>query len=343
MIGSERHVKAAEVLKRTRTFRRAELALSGRKLTEAAKLYSLAESGGYDPDACAAGRWLCHTLRGDFLTAWGESDAIELRGKPDPNRFWNGQPLDGQRVLIRCLHGLGDTIQFVRYLPRLRQIAAKVTLESQPALKPLLLLSGLADHVITWGEAEGDWDQQVEIVELPRIFRTTVETIPSRIPYLTVPPEPPLASSPLRVALVWAASAYDISRSVPFSLLSRLCHLPGIEFFSLQAGEERAELAQCGAPVRDLFEPSGSILAAAQRLMRMHLLITVDTMMAHLAGALGLPVWTLLPAQADWRWMLERRDSPWYPSMRLFRQPEPGSWEPVLHQVESELRKQLHP
>jgi hypothetical protein len=344
MIGAARGKDPVKVLKPVRIFQHAQLAFKVRKLRAAARLYSLAESCGYDADACAAGRWLCHALRGDFLTAWQESDLIEQRGKPDRNRFWNGRPLNGQRVLVRCLHGLGDTIQFVRYLPLLRQIAASVTLEAQPLLKPLLFESGLADRVITWGESEGCWDQQIEIVELPRIFRTTIETIPSRIPYLTVSSNAPRRPSPpVRVAFVWAASTWDSSRSVPLPLLSRICHLPGFEFFSLQAGEDRAELAACSAPILDFFDPAGSVLSAARRLMSMHLLITVDTMMAHLAGALGLPVWTLLPAQADWRWMLARPDSPWYPTMRLFRQDEPGRWEPVIRQLESELPSLLQP
>ncbi len=320
-------------------FERAEMALANRNISKAITLYNLAENGSEDPDSCAAGRWLCHALLGDFETAWQESDEIERRGKPDANRFWDGKPLDNRRILVRCLHGLGDTIQFVRYLPLLRQRGVTVTLEAQPPLKNLLERSGLADRVITWGEPEGSWDGQIEIMELPRIFRTTLETIPTPIPYLKTGAQP-AGRQPgelLRVGLVWASSSFNPTRSVPLPLMSRLCQTRGVEFFSFQAGEDRKDLAACPEYIRDLYNESGCVLAAAERLVRMHLLITADTMMAHLAGALGRPVWTVLPTQADWRWMLDRSDSPWYPSMRLFRQAEPGDWESVMAEVQVSL------
>jgi hypothetical protein len=321
-----------------RAFASAEQNLRLRLVRQALSGYQHAERLGYDSDKCAGARWLCRMLLGDFAEAWRESQIIESRGNPDPNRFWNGRPLDGQNVLVRCLHGLGDTLQYVRYLPLLRQRAASLTLEAQPGLKALLVQSGIAGQVITWNEPEPPWDTQIEIVELPRIFETTIDTIPNRVPYLKAP-RAALRTSPnkLPVGLLWASGAYNPARCVPLPILSRICGTPGCEFFSFQAGEEGRELASCNAPVHDLDERDGNALITASKLVNMDLLITVDTMLAHLAGALGIPVWVLLPFEADWRWMLNREDSPWYPTMRLFRQPQPADWDSVIERVRHEL------
>ena len=321
-------------------FSQAELALRERRLDRALELYCGAEASGYNADACAGARWLCHMLLGDFSSAWDESDAIEARGGPDPNRFWDGKSLEGRHVLVRCLHGLGDTLQYIRYAPLLRQRTASLTIEAQPQLKLLLQQSEIADQVITWGEPEPRWDAQIEIVELPRIFRSTVNTIPSHVPYVNAlrPASGRLPSEPLRVGLVWGSSQYNPSRSIPLACFEKLCGTAHAEFFSLQADPDRGDLAVCGLSVQDCYDKSGSVLSAATSLSSMHLLITVDTMMAHLAGALAIPVWTLLPFVGDWRWMVNRNDSPWYPTMRLFRQPKEGDWASVLHQVEVELK-----
>ena len=331
--------ESIKVLQPTGIFEEAESALRDRNISKALRLYDLAEQNGLDPDACCAGRWLCHALLGDFPSAWKESDSIEQRGKPDGNRFWDGNPLDGSRVLIRCLHGLGDTLQYVRYAPELRERTNSLTIEAQPALKSLLAASDLADRVITWGETEGEWDRQIEIVELPRIFRSSLPDIPQSVPYLKVGAEQATRKKgeALRVGFVWVAGSYDPTRSLALSELAPLCRMPGVQFFSFQAGLQPQELTECCPRMEDSYDRSGCVLTAATRLMHMHLLITVDTMMAHLAGALALPVWTLLPATADWRWMLGRSDSPWYPSMRLFRQTEAGNWSQAVQQIQVEL------
>lgn len=315
--------------------------LRQRRVAEALRLFTLAEEAGYDPDECAGGRWTGHMLAGQFESAWQESDAIAARGKPDAHRFWDGKPLQGQTVLIRCLHGLGDTLQFIRYVPLVRAIARSVTIEAQPALKLLLQQADIADNVITWGEPEPCWDRQIEITELPRIFRTTLDSIPSRVPYLDVKGITQKrgeynASRPLQMGLVWAASGYNPARSVCFAQISRLFDVSGVAFHSLQTGDERRELAAWNGRIADLYDDS--VLAMARHMSGLDLVITVDTMMAHLAGAMGLPVWTLLPYEGDWRWMLEREDSPWYPTMRLFRQRKPGEWRDVIERVKEELK-----
>jgi hypothetical protein len=319
--------------------------LSRMRVAEALRCFHAAESAGYDPDVCAAGRWTCHMLTGDYEEAWRESDAIEARGHPDPHRFWDGQSFAGRNVLLRCLHGLGDTIQFIRYAPLIRAQARTLTIEAQPKLKRLLEAAKIADRVITWGEAEPPWDQQVEVNELPRIFRTTLRSIPNNVPFLRLGEQTPVAkyagSQPLRVGLAWAASDFNRARTVPVEFLTPLFDIPGTQFLSVQAGPEYAQLQPWANQVKSLTEESTCILQVAHEMNNLHLIITVDTMTAHLAGALGRQTWTLLPFACDWRWMLDRSDTPWYPTMRLFRQTTPGNWKPVIQEVQQELMRLL--
>ncbi|HVV45466.1 MAG TPA: hypothetical protein VHC72_09675, partial [Bryobacteraceae bacterium] len=193
----------------------------------------------------------------------------------------------------------------------------------------------------------GDWDQQIEVTELPRAFRTAADTIPREIPYLDIPPHAVLQSRAAlgedeapKVGLVWASSDWNPARSMTFGEMEPLLDAGDCSFFSFQRGRQRAELALL-PPARmpyDTAAHSHEIADTAAALMNMDLLITVDTMAAHLAGALGRPVWTMLPWEADWRWMLDRQDTLWYPAMRLFRQPAPGDWRPVIEYVAAELR-----
>lgn len=321
---------------------RAEEQLASLHIAEALRLFDLAEQAICDPDSCAAGRWTCHMLAGNFEQAWQESDAIAKRGQPDPNRFWDGEPLRGRSVLLRCLHGLGDSLQFIRYALLIRHEARKLVIEAQPTLKSLFEQADVADQVITWGDAEPFWDQQIEIIELPRVFRTTINSIPNHVPYLDVPSVPLIClydgSRPLRVGIVWASSAYNPARSILLKDMSPLFAIPGVSFFSLQAGAEQAQLEPWSSRIESLYDKSNLVLPMARVLKSLDLIITVDTMMAHLGGAMGRPVWTLLPYECDWRWMLHREDSPWYPTMRLFRQPRPGDWESVIERVSQALQ-----
>ena len=281
-------------------------------------------------------------LLGDFENAWSESDAISRRGKPDRHRYWNGQRIDGRSVIIRCLHGLGDTLQFIRYAPLVRERTRSLTIQAQPSLKTLLKESFPEEKVITWGEPEPFWDQQIEVIELPRIFRTTLDTIPAEVPYICAGADPERAGTydalrPLRVGINWASSGYNPARSMQLGQMAQLAATPNVVLYSLQAGPERKELTSCSIRIEDRCDESGCLLAAARTLSGIDLVITVDTMLAHLAGAAAKPVWTLIPYEGDWRWMLDRADSPWYPSMRLFRQPRPGAWPAVMDAIASEL------
>jgi hypothetical protein len=172
-------------------------------------------------------------------------------------------------------------------------------------------------------------------MELPHVFRTTLATIPREVPYLYVEPLSLPHRGGLAVGLAWHAGAWDARRSIPFALLEPLGELPGVTWYILQRGPGLAEWC---AGFGTLPEASG-LFEEARVVRALDLVISVDTMPAHLAGALGVPVWTLLPAQADWRWMKNCDDSPWYPTMRLFRQGKDGAWEPVIARVAAALTR----
>jgi hypothetical protein len=285
-------------------------------------------------------QWLDAMRRGDFSSAWHISDGVlEARRRAGPcfhlprhqQWVWDGRPLDGQRVLVRCYHGLGDTLQFARFLPAVAHAARQVIVWAQPALIPLLrTLPGRYRFLpLHDGTPAAEYDVDVESMELAHVLRVTLETLPAyRVPYLDVRPAPPRDGSRFSVGLLARAGDWDARRSVPVGTMAQLATLPGVAAFSLQLGE----------PIPGLRDASSEKLCTlAMRLRALDLVITVDTMLAHLAGALGVPTWTLLPAEADWRWMTDRSDSPWYPTMRLFRQPRPGDWDAVLDAVRTAL------
>jgi hypothetical protein len=282
--------------------------------------------------------------RGDFGPAWQISAAVmkERAGRscwnlPRHQQYvWNGSSVIGKRVLVRCYHGLGDTVQFIRYAPLLKAYAREVIVWAQPVLIPLLAKVAGIDRLLPLhdGVPEAEYDVDVEIMELPFVFRTTRETIPHRVPYFEVTPQRPRATSPPRfnVGLVWRAGDWNPQRSVPVELLLPLRKFDGAKFWVLQGGEARFEW-----PREDCVS-SGDEIEETARLMRaMDLVITIDSLPAHLSGALGVPTWTLLSANPDWRWMNTGETSPWYPTMRLFRQRVAGDWEPVVARVATAL------
>jgi hypothetical protein len=257
-------------------------------------------------------QWTDAMLHGDFERAWKLSDLSPIC----PHRL---EELTGKRILLRCEHGLGDTIQFIRYAPRLRRVAAHIIAHVQPRLVPLVRRLPEIDRVFTWNQPwpGGEYDCEIEIMDLPYLFRTTLDTIPREVPYLSL--DPALPGPPHGgIGLQWSSGDWNARRSLPVSALAPLRRLPGIELVSLQDGPETPDVT------------------ASAAIMSLDLVITVDTMVAHLAGALGKPVWVLLPYEADWRWMLDRDDSPWYPTMRLFRQDETRDWTPVVARVAAE-------
>lgn len=310
--------------------------LTDRRIAEALRAFRQCEF-----DESAGDIWLCHMLAGDFESAWRTADEIE-RGSP--SRVWDGQTFEGKRVLIRCVHGLGDTIQFIRYARELKNAGAvSVVAQMHPELLQVIATAPGLDAAITWGPRP-DFDTEIEVMELPWAFRTSCAGVPAQTPYLFASPERISArahrfadSAGLRVALIWNSSSWDDTRSIPLNLLEpALRRVADAMFVSLQHGPAHIQ-AERRAWLRYEGEQSSAIADTAADLMNADILVTVDTMAAHLAGALGRPVWLLLKHDADWRWMTGRCDSPWYPGMRLFRQPRPGDWKTPIHALAAAL------
>jgi tetratricopeptide (TPR) repeat protein len=273
------------------------------------------------------------------------ADGKHNLGKP----LWLGEtPLKGKTILLHAEQGLGDTIQFVRYVPQLARDGANVVLEVHPELKPLLSRLDGAGAVIGRGEARPAFDLHCPLGSLPLACKTALSSVQADIPYLAADtarvaqwrPRLDAFGAP-RVALVWTgnvAHANDRNRSLPFDKLRPLWSGDNIRFVSLQRDLRDGDAAAlAGAPLLHLgneladFDDTAAVLAACD------LLITVDTSVAHLAGAIGRPVWLLLPFAADWRWTADQDRSPWYPSARLFRQPQLGDWDSVIARAAGEL------
>ena len=332
----------------------AEAALAEEDLPTTVRFADQAERAGAEPDRCAGNRWLAHMLGGNFEAAWRESDAIRGRGVADPHRFWNGDDLRGKRVILRSLHGFGDAVQMFRFLPRLRALVSQLTVEVPPRLVELAPCFDGMGEVITWGEgapAEPPaWDVQIEVMELPYLLRVRAEALEPVSGYLRVPEALRLEAARFvretsakdgltpRVGVIWTAGHWNPTRSVPFELVSALGAVEGVTFWSLEgrSGRERDGILPAGW--RDVYEFGDGLLRLAAIVEQMDLLITVDTLVAHLAGALGVPCWLLLQHRADWRWMSGREDSPWYPSLRLWRQGSAGDWAGLMERVLAALR-----
>jgi tetratricopeptide (TPR) repeat protein len=262
-------------------------------------------------------------------------------------RQWRGEPLNGARILLYAEQGLGDTLQFLRFLPMVQAAGGCVILEVQAPLRRIAeQLTGVSAFV-TCGEPIPPFDWQCPLMSLPSALGITSTTVPGPRCYLSVPEDAlrktrmlPWPKQGLKIGIVWAGNpshTKDRYRSLPLSLLEPMLRMEGIHFYSLQMGQERAQLAVCKAPITDLCEGIEDIADTAALMTHLDLLIAVDTSVVHLAGALGKPVWVMLPSAPDWRWMLHREDSPWYPTMRLFRQTRLNDWGGVVRRVCEQL------
>ena len=309
-----------------------------------------------DPDHLDA-RWnRAHGnfLAGRYAAAWPDYSWPLLRhrrsGAPRPTgRVWKGEDLRGQSIFLYSEQGLGDVIQFARYAPLLAQRGAEVLLGCPPRLTRLLeRLPGVA-QVIPTDRPRPRTDRDCLLLDVPGILGADLDSIPGRCPYLPSRPGPHPILPPtrqFRIGIVWGGNPRHMAdglRSCRLDDFAPLVELPGTEWVSLQVGARAEELRASGwrRLIRDASERVASIEATADALPEVDLVITVDTMLAHLAGALGRPVWTLLAFAPDWRWMLGRADTPWYPTMRLFRQPAPNDWASVFREVRRALAARL--
>ncbi|MBL8200612.1 MAG: tetratricopeptide repeat protein [Chromatiales bacterium] len=304
-------------------------------------------------------------LQGDFAAGWPLFEARwELLGNhPDVPVFdrplWLGDaPLAGRTLLVHHEQGLGDTLQMLRYVPLLAARGARVVLQVPAALAALAATVPGVDAVVAPGTPLPPHDLHCPCMSLPLACGTTLSTIPAEVPYLSVPEVVRAAwqarlgdrSGQPRIGLAWSGSTAhrnDRQRSVALRDLLPLLATPA-EFHSLQKEYRPDDQEQFAADgrLRDWSAALDDFADTAGLIGRLDLVIAVDTAVAHLAGALGKPVWLLLPAAPDYRWLLGRTDSPWYPTMRLFRQPAPGNpgdaWQPVLHELSAALATFLH-
>lgn len=292
-------------------------------------------------------------VRGDWPRGWEEYEArLEVPGLIQPQRNfrtprWDGSPFPGRTLLLHYEQGLGDTLMFVRYASRVKALGGTVLLAAQAALADLVATCPGLDGVIPKGTPPPPFDIHFPLMSLPWLFRTTVDTIPAEVPYLDLPPRIPnrerlserleRGREGLRIGLSWQGSAShprDRERSFPASTFAPFASLPHASFFSFQR-EAEAELPFPG--VEDLGPLLSDFSDSAFAVREMDLIVTVDTALAHLAGALGVPVFLLVTHRPDWRWMEGRTDSPWYPTMRIYRQPRPGVWTPVIESILADL------
>jgi Flp pilus assembly protein TadD len=286
--------------------------------------------------------------RGDFEEGWAEHEwryPSARRNFKQPR--WDGGLLEGQTILLHAEQGLGDTLQFIRYAPMVAKRGGRIIVECQRELQRLIQGMDANFQVVARGERLPEFDLHCPLLSLPFIFKTTLESIPHTVPYLM--PDQNLqqlwrqrlnaSGDGTKIGLVWAGNPEhkkDRARSIPADRLAPLAQLQGATFFSLQKGPAQQQeipelrLIQLSPELQDFADTAAAISL-------MDLIISVDTSVAHLAGALGKAVWVMLPYSADWRWLQKREDSPWYPTMRLFRQPARGDWKSVLRQLVSAL------
>lgn len=314
-------------------------------------------------------RGFTRLLAGDYAGGWPEFDwrRHDDRAEPPWRRFeqptWQGEPIAGRTILLYAEQGLGDTLQFLRYVPLVAARGARVVLEVQ---RPLLaLVNGTARdrspegavQIVARGDSLPPFDVECPLMSLPRVFGTTLDSVPATVPYLLPDPERlarwrqrlagegrsnGLPAGGLRVGLVWAGNPRfpgDAARSPRLGGLRPLLDVRGLQFFGLQMGPGRADLAGAALPkgFTDLGPDIADFADTAAIMANLDLVVSSCTGPAHLAGALGRPLWLALPFSPDWRWLLDRPDSPWYPTARLFRQPAPGDWRSLAMRMAEAL------
>jgi tetratricopeptide (TPR) repeat protein/ADP-heptose:LPS heptosyltransferase len=290
---------------------------------------------------------------GKFADGWREYEwrgrCERIRERPRAGPRWNGEPIEGRTILLGDEQGLGDSMQFVRFAKAVKERGAKVIVECRPQLAHLLMSCPGVDAVVATGEPLPEYDVHVPLASLPGILGTDLESIPAQVPYFF--PDAALvqkwdgelgAADGLKVGIAWQGSPdnkNDRYRSIPLEQFAPLAAVANARLYSVQSGPGREQLAKLAAavPIVDLGDRLGDFHNTAAILCKLDLVITCDSAPAHLAGALGIPVWVALAHLADWRWMADRADSPWYPTMRLYRQSRPGDWDEVFARIAADL------
>jgi Flp pilus assembly protein TadD len=267
--------------------------------------------------------------------------------------LWDGSPIEGRTILLYADHGLGDAIQFIRYVPMVRERGGRIIVVCARPLARLLGSCPGIDRVVVEGEGTADSDVYAPLMSLPRIFGTTLATVPDEVPYLF--PDASLIeywrgemdlSDELQVGIVWQGNPHyirDRSRSFRLAQFEAITRVAGVRLISLQKGHGSEQIAELAGrlDVVDLGSRVGDMMDTAAAIQSLDLVICVDSAVAHLAGALGVPAWVALPYSADWRWLTDRDDNPWYPTMRLFRQKTWGDWDEVFERIAGQLESEL--
>ena len=323
------------------------------RLTEARAAFEIAEAMGCRE--AKSGRGCLDLTLGDFARGWEGYEARWISGQSLyealGSRFpiWLGPGDTAKRVLVLNDHGLGDTLQFIRYLPLMEHQGFETMFACPPKLHRLLRES-VSARLIDEQIVEDGFDAQIALSSLPRAFGTRLDTIPARTPYLR--PEPDLVAKwaaalgelGVKIGIVWQGNPHpeaDMARSYPLAMLAPLAAIPGVRLISLQKGFGAEQIARAPFEVEtlgaDFDGGDDAFVDTAAAMTHLDLVITCDTSIAHLAGALARPVWVALKSDAEWRWLRERDDSPWYPSMRLFRQRTLGDWRSVFAAMAARL------
>jgi tetratricopeptide (TPR) repeat protein len=313
-----------------------------------------------NPDYATA-HWnlsLALLLIGNFSEGWREYEwrwetqylISSRRNFKQP--LWDGTDINGCTILLHAEQGFGDTLQFIRYAPLVAERGAHVIVECQKELASLLQsVDGIAEVVVR-GEELPEFDIQCPLLSLPLAFNTTLQTIPVKVPYIASDTalirkwkdKIGCDGSKMKVGVVWAGNPgfkQNRYRNIPLERFSTLAQIPGVTLYSIQKGEEAKETRNPPGNMNiiDYTEDIRDFSDTASLIENLDLVISIDSAVAHLAGALGKLTWTLLPFSPEWRWLLNREDSPWYPTMRLFRQPALGNWGPVIEYVKKALQE----
>jgi tetratricopeptide (TPR) repeat protein len=327
------------------------------QLEEAMACYERALALKPDYAEARYNRSLLLLLRGDFAQGWAEYEwRWRLKANPErsdlPQQRWSGEPVEGKTILIQTEQGFGDSFQFLRYVPAIADRGASIVMAAPgPLLRLVKNLRGVA-AVITEGDRLPEIDFHCPLMSLPRVFDTRIETIPAAVPYLASPGDIAAAwrerlsgGSDLKIGLVWSgnpANRLNPGRSISITALAPLLHIPGTCWFSLQVGTAAADIALVPKEkIEDLSPFLTDFAETAAAICHLDLVISVETAVAHLAGALGQQVWVPLAVVPAWRWLLDRDDSPWYPTMRLFRQSIAGDWTPVIRAIRDRLTEMV--
>jgi Flp pilus assembly protein TadD len=261
---------------------------------------------------------------------------------------WDGCPDNNKTLLLYSEQGRGDTFQFIRFAGEARSRVGRVIVECPRETAEVVKTAPGVDEVVIQGLRLPQFDCHASLMSLPYLFKTTLETIPGSVPYLSVPPSvlgsvSLVPTKQLKVGIAWASGHTDIGvhdRSVGLAKLLRFFELPQVALYSLQVGTAASQIKELGCThlIQDLGEQFKDFGSTADAIRQLDLVISADTAIVHLAGALAKPVWVLLPYASEWRWLQSRIDSPWYPTVRLFRQQKPFGWDGVVEQVVQDLK-----